>query len=421
MRRQFGIRSPSRQTRLLSWLRAHGFRENPFPREAFLAETDPIWKWPNLEGFVDPPDYDEDICGTPESPGLRFIVGAAGTGKSSLRRRIKRDFDDRLQENLPGIPKVLAIEYVHHDYDKTMCHAEAHVERIAEQVRTELTARQANGAIGLVPGSSARAMLEKLVQDLNTSGYHGLCVLVDNFNSAGNERPEDAFRRIEPLASNRDLLAVENVLLKFMIPEETPQNALNSLPTDAFPLHHITWDRRKLHELLQQRALAYIDGIRDAVLQQEPLADLCSEEISSTISATIVDYGMDKGHPRAMWHLGHFLLKVHSERLEADNRVSKLITHDCLLGAFDLMIKGTTSTAPEARVTAALRDEIKKYAAQDQLEDAVKLLRQVDEDKAINLSGRLGRTNVALQKGIIDRSQYNSERNTVLEALLETC
>jgi hypothetical protein len=93
------------------WLKGYGFKQDPFCAEALRAEDDELLypeKGATTEAFVEFPYYQE-IRGTPGSPGPCFIFACRGGGKTALRLRIQRDFDNALKQGQPE--KVLAVVY----------------------------------------------------------------------------------------------------------------------------------------------------------------------------------------------------------------------------------------------------------------------------------------------------------------------
>lgn len=335
----------------LHWLRFHGFVQDPFPVEAFRAETDPLFERPGLPAFVDPPNYRE-IKGEPGRPGYRFIFASSGAGKTSLRRRLKRQFDNSLALNLSGEPTVLAVEYVDHEYAPEDADAQFHIRRILDLIKKEYK-RWSLDWPDVSTDASLYSVLRNVAVASRDHGLDGICVLVDNLDIAGDRRQQTASRRIEALAVREDLLTVAGWMFKLMLPAEEFPWALKSLPLGEFPPCIMIWDRQSLREMLYRRLVACMDeSLRDVRFSEDrmpgiegeedvvPLTQLCDKQLGQTIGVELVNYGWDKKQPRAMWKLGYYLLDEHFSQSPYDYRrfSADLIQHAALLGAWDRII-----------------------------------------------------------------------------------
>ncbi len=403
------------------WLRAHGFVIDPFSGDAFQAETDPLFKLPKvLSAFVDPPNY-EEIRGQPDNLGCRFIFAPPGGGKSSLRRRIKYDFDTQLDS---GSLKVLAVEYIEHDYPMEQIDARSHVVRIVNLIADALRKWFPSYDFQTPDEDTARVLLESMLRTCHDAGLDGVCVLVDNIDSQHTEGLEAAFQRIAALAS-RGLLNLEGMLFKFMLPAGLPEPARSYLPLDQYPYHVIRWDEGALKELLRQRLPACMEEeMRDPTIT--PLATLVSELLSDTIEAQLIEAGPMRNQPRAMLRLGHFLLEEHFNRGVNGRRASQeLIEREALLKALDRLREHALLSArypglvqrmpPDEKLIGKIRDKIQ----QDEIEQALKLFEEVDPDAAIAMQARLRRTLRDRAYGIITHEQRNTELNDVIDQLLQ--
>ncbi|MCZ7542711.1 MAG: hypothetical protein M5R40_03855 [Anaerolineae bacterium] len=222
-----------------AWLEAHGFAIDPFSAEAFQAETDPLFEHPGLPAFVDPPNY-EEIRGRPDHPGFRYIFAPNGVGKSSLRRRMRVDFDASLAHNLSNAPRVLAVEYLDHSYASDRASAHDHVARIVALLANRLAIWYPRLDFRLPTTGSAHDLLSRAVQVCRSGRLDGVCILVDNIRDQGGDL-ESAFNRVAALASQPELLNIPGVLFKFMFPNAIFETAARVLPLErlSFPPNRV--------------------------------------------------------------------------------------------------------------------------------------------------------------------------------------
>lgn len=304
------------------WLRARGFPKDPFPESALRAETDPLFDDKvGMPAFVEPSNFDQ-IKGSPDDPDCRFIFSISGGGKSSLRRRIKAVFDESLGINLLDDPKVITVEYIHHDeYTIETANTRSHVERILKLIEDRLRFLPYNIKIEISSEMSPRIMLENLIHTCRKEGVEGVCVLIDNIDSYDSVSEIAIDHIIVPLAKS-DLLNIRGMIFKFMLPIELYHSAQKKLPIVKYLPHFIEWNRDLLREVLHQRLTTCMDDkIRDAKIT--PLAVLCDKQISDEIEDKFVDIGLELNQPRAMWRLGYFLLKEHFSRRRLDTDLIK--------------------------------------------------------------------------------------------------
>ncbi len=94
----------------IEWLAENGFKYDPFEAEARRAEGDNLLKQTDV--FVDFP-YGNEVIGSINRPGPRFIFANRGCGKTSLRLSIERKFDDTLKSGAKS--PVLVVSYCNFD------------------------------------------------------------------------------------------------------------------------------------------------------------------------------------------------------------------------------------------------------------------------------------------------------------------
>jgi len=397
----------------LEWLQMHGFVIDPFTAEAFQAETDSVL----LSAFVDPPNY-EDIRGKPDQPGYRFIFASSGGGKSSLRRRIKQDFDDSLAQNLPGSPRVLTVEYIGHDYPLDEVDAHSHVARIVRLVAKALEKWSVDAKIEVASKGSACSSLRNTIAACRSAGLDGVCILIDNIDVQYDQGLQTAFSRIQQLAARYDVLSIENAVFKFMLPMKLLSLARQRLPFNRFPFYMIRWDGGKLRTVLRQRLVTCSEEPSQD-LQSDPLSQLCDKTLSDTIGDSLTNFGSYTGHPRAMLQLGYYLLEEYFSQSENNYRRSgaELINRTALLGAHDRIIE-TTPVSIGVQVTSELEQKIKHRIAGSRIEDALELFKEINEVTALLLQSRMRHAEEDYSMGIITRHQCDVERNKVIETLL---
>lgn len=404
------------------WLQAHGFVSDPFPGNSFRAERDPLFDQAGMPAFVDPPNPDE-ILGSPNNPGCCFIFAVSGGGKSSLRRRIKSIFDDSLGMNLLGNPRVLAVEYIDHDYALEEADARFHIIRIAQLIRDKLRSLQYDVPIDIPGALSPRLILVEIVNICRRANLDGICVLVDNIDSRHDQDLELAFNRIVSLAANVDLLDVKGILFKFMLPMELLKLARRKLPLDEYVYHLIKWDKDNLAEVLHQRLVACIDpSLRDTTIA--PLAELCDIKVSDRIEDSFVQLGVELNQPRAMWRLGFHLLQEHFNQSQSHRRLStELIDQAALLSAYErvteVMGEEDDKLPTLTRIDEKLIRQIEEHISQDQLREAINLFQLINENVAIMLQSRLTRLEQDISFGTITREEAYVQEDRIKESLLQ--
>lgn len=403
--------------RLLSrhdWLRSHGLADDPFPVESFQAETDPLFDQIGMPAFVDPLNY-ERIRGWPGQLGYRFIFAASGGGKSSLRRRMKRDFDESLTRTISGTPKVLAVEYIDHDYPLDEVEAESHIVRIVRLIQQAAKEQSLPIDLDISEDVSPRVSLAEIAKKCKTAGLDGVYILIDNIDAQYGQGLKTAFHRIQKLATHLDLLRMKNVAFKFMLPLELLVLARQSLPLNHFPAFIIKWDESTLESVLNQRMATCSESrIGESVL----LSDLCSEQPGDSLTKDLLAFGVQTNSPRAMWQLGYYVLEEHfNQSRECRQLSTRLIESSVILRAYDRVL----SEVSIIRVTQdnALVQDIKEKTGLDNLEEALQLFKQINENLAIVLQAKLRRTQAEKRRGNIKREEADVEMNNVINTLLE--
>ncbi len=327
----------TQQLKRLGWLKAHGFALDPFIERAFRADADPLLK-EGMPAFVEPYNF-ETIKGSPDNPGYPFIFAVSGGGKSSLRRRIKSVFDESLGLNLVGAPKVLAVEYIEHDYTLDKATLKQHIARIASLIVNEIKKRLSyNVSTKISSETQARRLLKELVKECRSNGrLDGICVLVDNIDQyPGNL--EEGFNRIAPLAALPDLLNLDGVFFKFMLPEDLRTLADKKLPLKKSLTLTIKWEENFLERVLDQRLTACMDESMREARSDGLLEGLCNEQLASimennrsVIKQEFVKLGTKLNQPRVMWRLGHHILEEHFRQSYGDGRKSKDLINEKIL------------------------------------------------------------------------------------------
>ncbi len=324
-----------------NWLREHGFQTDPFPWNSFTAENDPFFSPSGMSAYVDVNSHNlDEVYGTPESQGYRFLLFPSGGGKTSLRRRIISQFDNRFTHDFAKLPKVLAVEYIDHKYGLDKSSARFHVERIGNLINEKLSDLCFDSQFDFSPRASARKLTEELLKKCRSIGIDGVCVVIDNIKDNTAERFQANWTRIESLIHS-DLLNMEGLIIKFILPKRDEVRA--NLPNNRYPSFIMEWDQKLLAEVLQQRlvtCVAELTMVRGDTSQRSSLAELCDVTIKDTIFDKFIDYGFQKQSPRAMWHLGWFMLDEHFRQTREHGRLlSELVNRKTLTRAYSRIQK----------------------------------------------------------------------------------
>ena len=298
-----------------NWLKAHGFPIDPFLPDAFRAEVDPLFKKQGMPAFVDFPDF-ERLKGTPSEPGYRFIFAPKGGGKTTLRKQIVAQFDQDVSKlvslRIPDQSLVLAVEYIGHDYNVRDVSADAHVRRIVELVAQKVKVLFRK-ELPLETGMSAKEMLENVVASVKNIGPNALCILIDNLQIQPGRSPASVWRLIQSLTTDVDLLSIEGIMFKFLLPNEILEQAEQMLPAEY--VHIVQWQKDGLTRVLGERLLACMDtqilveGSANKV--RESISGLVETNYENEFVEAFIEIGLESGQPREMWRLGHYLLDQH--------------------------------------------------------------------------------------------------------------
>lgn len=330
------------------WLKEHSFIHDPFSERALRGEDDPVIH----DAFVDILDFDE-ICGHLENPGPIFIFGHAGTGKSSLRRRIWRTCDDSLSELQQGKLRILPIEYIGHTDIAQSCTAYDHALQIVRLVDEELRSRKIEFSLQIATNSSPRRLLQDTFAQCKSAGIlDGICVLVDNIDEV-DQHPLQILNQVATFSGRSDLRRIPGYIFKFLISEKLLAASRRKLKMDGEIVHYLQWNEDLLLQALAQRLYACMD-MKEAYprLKEKPrdiiaigMAELCSEELRTQIGDYIIDVGAKTQQPRTMWRLGYYLLAEHFRKAKGKRRIGELIELETFYDALKyLSANNTTET-----------------------------------------------------------------------------
>jgi 3',5'-cyclic AMP phosphodiesterase CpdA len=302
-----------------TWLKKHGIERDPFQPKSFHADGDRFLS--NPVTFVDPPYY-EGIRGTPDNPGFNFIFGYKGSGKSSLRRNIKRELDDHLRKPMPIGPKVLAVEYIGHGYGSAGTDFVFHSKRIATRILQE-AAKLGSRVDCRTENLEGINLLQEVIAcccALEEVDY--IYLLVDNVDSQGDESTRKCYHKIKSLVCNTMILSLEKLTVKYFLPIEFSKLSDHGMPIGfGGNPHHVMlgWNEQQLTQLLHQRLEASV-GRTEANTGLPILARLCDDQDSDTIENELIQFGLSHDQPRAMLWLGYHLLDKHFKHLDGSER-----------------------------------------------------------------------------------------------------
>lgn len=292
------------------WLRTRGFKDNPFESGVWRAQDDKLLK-KNDEVFYDSLGIDEII-----SENRPFILGLQGAGKTAAKHRIKINCEQSIQ--LPNSEGILAIDYDNHGY---LNHSiDDHIDRIVRAINARL--KNLVGKYSVKPDSliqvteinlDPQSKLIEINEKVRMLGFQRFLVLVDNIDANANEPFDDAYRKIEALATNSDILGLN--LFRFFLPirENTIKDIPIKLPRKRFPFRMIEWKKQELIDLYQKRLTAcLIMDQKDSSLSN--LGSFLCEDNLNDIDSRLVDFGLIYGTPRAIWMLGHYVIEKHFDQ-----------------------------------------------------------------------------------------------------------
>ncbi len=321
------------------WLQQRGFSHDPFSAAAFLAETDPLLE----ECFVYPPNY-ANIRGHSQNPGYKFIFAVSGGGKSSLRKRIKLEFDENLKNRfIPDEPRVLAIEYIDHDYPSDKVDAHSHVLRIVNLINIALKTHNLDMDLKIDNQLPSRPLLTQVVRECLHSGLvDGICILIDNVNIPDDVGIEDAYRHIRALTARYDLLSLQGIIFKFILPQELLKSFQNDLPLKIFPPFTLNWDEGLLEDALYLRLNA---------CSKEKTGNHLAELFGNNkdIETRFVQIGYQANNPRVMWQLGFQSLEEHFQKSSYLRWVEELPSDNIIKEVSDELINQAADEEPDSR------------------------------------------------------------------------
>jgi len=163
----------------------------------------------------------------------------------------------------------------------------------------------------LAPHSFSPAELwEAWVSLVLEAGLRAVYVLVDRVDetawTADNVRT--AVDLIVPLMANLPLMETPHSAFKFFLPRymQSELQSRRAVRQDRLLFRKIAWNERLLSDLLQERLLAYSDGLRRS------LAPLCAGTLGLRVDDDLVRYA-DRS-PRRLLRLGNHLFLAHCSR-----------------------------------------------------------------------------------------------------------
>ena len=344
--------------RLWRWLERSGFTDDPFA----LYEADQ--ERPDLPFFFVDRPYLHDILGDPAHPQAALLMAGRGGGKTATREMVayectharlrRRALPVRYYDFSP------LLEQVHGDL--TQLSARHHIRAIARATLKALAGdvpptyfdllgdRERALLMGyaaafadpisnlkldriipdepvqlnwdaLSPGETLES-LAGLVTQLGQSSedrYQALYVLVDRVDETA-AGPEAAVPLLKPFVSEGPLLGMAHVALKFFLPIEVGEQLrfAVALRPDRLCVRTISWDKRSLRKMVQQRLLYYSDN-RIARLEEICTSAAKIDAMERLIRAC-------EGSPRTLLRFCRGLIHHHVAR-----------TDDALIDRIDLL------------------------------------------------------------------------------------
>lgn len=302
MRRGSNIHGSPKKLARKEWLKANGFEIDPFSSEAVKAESDSLFDIWGLPAFVDPPDF-KKICGDLKESGPKYITSARGGGKSSLRRRIKWEFEQNITS-----AKILVIEYLNHEYSPYESHVQAHAERITHLVSQALRSPKIWQDYQKQRDLTSVEWFKRLVtySQRHPKHYDGIYLLIDNLDVQVSESPKTQFEKLLPLMARNDINTIDGLVFKYFLP-----SSFGKIATGLEPSYKINLsDRDNLRRILSQRLIACLDPNLDSV-PPSPLGLICVTVIQSSVEEMLLEFGEKNQGPQTMWRFGNYLLEEH--------------------------------------------------------------------------------------------------------------
>lgn len=339
------------------WLRSHGFDCDPFPSEAFRAETDPFFRTNKWQFFVEHPRF-----GDVYSRKTTVIFMGWGGGKTSLIYRIKKNSE---QQFLDEARKHLVIEYPNSEYLLHSADLSYHIRNIHQLIVKKFREHGFQSELFDIPPS--RETLKKLVGFGKSSGVEMILVLVELMGDNLIQQTKE-MDYLYSLAKAYDLMTLDGIAFKFILPKEiTDRWRLREFPTIPFK-----WQKEQLENMLRQRLAACSNSKRRSV------RGLFDQFCPDSIDQDLAKFGERMGGPRAMWLLGrHFLEKHFRDSPDGSRYSSELIPFDALRWAFEAAEHTLTRFVSDQQLTDSTGDN-SLSEKQDELIATVHLCKEGD-------------------------------------------
>lgn len=275
------------------WLRSHGFNYDPFPSEAFRAETDPLFRRTGWQFFVEHPKFREVY-----SYKTTAIFISSGGGKTSLLNRIKKNIEQPFSTD---IGKHLVVEYPNPDCPLYSAGLPHHIKNIQQLLVTKFKEYGLQSELLDLPPS--RSTLKGLVAFGKASGIGTLQVLVELMGNNLTQQAKE-MEHLDSLARAYDLMTLDGIAFKFFLPREL----IEHWHLKEFPTLFFEWQKEPLETMLRQRLVAC-----SSYSKKRSVRGLFDPFCPETIDQNIAQFGEEMGNPRAMWLLGRYFLVKHFE------------------------------------------------------------------------------------------------------------
>lgn len=235
----------------------------------------------------------------------RFIFGAQGSGKTTLRRWLHRYCDSYtvLEENVNK--RVLAVEYVNHDdYDflpENMT-TSAHIDRIIPMIESALARIGHKVNLPKIDGAP-RVRLERISSFCQQFHIKHICILVDSLDADSRRSFEQIIESIAGLASNNSLLQLPTVCFLFFLPQDCYPIAQGVFHLSKYDVQTLSYEPDELIKIVTQRLTTYIEPQNRSA--DSPLGVMFDDPEEA--AEKFVDVGR-KAHIRMMWKFGNAIL-----------------------------------------------------------------------------------------------------------------
>lgn len=329
------------------WLQNVGFREDPFLLFEAEREGDDL---PDL--FVDRP-YLHNTLGDPAHPQTAFLMAGPGQGKTATREMVAYECErgalqrqalpvrytefghllDTIESDLSRLTARRHVEQLLRLIFKTLTNVPAtHFDLLADQERRLLLGMMGAFAdplrclnlsnLLLTEGPpidldwqqlTARELLETITTLITRMGpskqmnYDALYILVDCVDET-RAGPEAAVPLLEPLIRERPLLEMPQLAFKFFLPLQVGARLQQRVPLrpDRLYIHTITWDKKELIHVIQQRFTCYHHD------PSKRLEDICTPSAKHTVMDRLIKES--RGSPRTLLRLCRALFQHHVRR-----------------------------------------------------------------------------------------------------------